>query len=259
MISKTIDIIKVRWPEVVLLAVMWAAMMLLSEEMIRRWVLVGESEAAAAPEGAMFLLGMGVMSLLIVWHLLFLGFLKSAAMEGQTPRDPVQLLMAGRPYLWRIFGFQFLIGIALWAVTAIMIILFLGASGQPPGTQPPAWLAEVIGAAAVLLLVKPVFLIPAFVIVLDMRLADALIRVMAVPLYQIRMLVKMVAIGFTAVTAIGIGVSFVPEGGGLHYAASGVNYLAKSVNLLVLLTASAVWTAEVFLPPEPPEGDETDE
>lgn len=259
MIRKTIGIIKARWPEVTLLAVMWAAMMLLYEEMIRRWGMVSETEAAPAPEWAMFLLGMGVMSLLIIWHLLFLGFLKTAAMDGETPREPVQLLMAGRPYLWRIIGFQFLVGLALWAVTAVIMILYFGAAGQAAGTTPPMWLAEIVGAAAIVLMVKPVFLVPAFAVVLDLTLFEAFARMIAVPVWEIRTLVKMVVIGFAAVTAIGIGASFVPEGGGLYYAAAGVNYLAKSVNLLVLLTASAVWTAGVFLPPATPDGDETDE
>jgi hypothetical protein len=244
---------------VTLLAVMWAAMMLLYEEMMRRWGLTGTPAAAAAPEWAMFLLGMGVMSLLIVWHLLFLGFVKTAAMDGEAPCEPVQLLMAGRPYLWRIIGFQFLVGIALWAVTYLLLMFYFAASGQTDGAKPAAWLLEVVGTSAVVLMIKPVFLVPAFVVVLDMNLAEAIVRMFAVPLREIRTLVKMVVIGFAATTSIGIAASLVPEGGALFYAASGVNYLAKSVNLLVLWTATAVWTAGVFLPLPPPSGDDTDE
>lgn len=259
MTAKTLEILRARWAEAVLLTVMWAAILLLQEEMMRQWQQVSESASVASPQWAMFLLGMGLMSLLIVWHLLFLGFLKTAAMEGPTPREPVQLLMAGRPYLWRIFGFQVLIGVVLLAITFTFLTLFYRASGQTGTVQASPWLAELVSSAVTVLLVKAAFVVPAFIVVLDMTLFEAFTRMIAVPLVQMRALVKMVVVGMAAVTIIGIAVSFAPDKGALFYAASAVNYLAKSVNFLVLWTASAVWTAGVFLPPPAPEGDDIDE
>jgi hypothetical protein len=253
MIRKTVEILKSRWPEAMLLLVLQTAMMLLYEEMMKRWGMGAESPIPA-PEWAMFLLGMGSMAMIIVWHLLLLGFVKTAAMEGTMPQEPMTLLKMGRPYLWRIIGFQFVLAGGVWLLTWAMVSCYYYASGQASGTLPPGWLLEVVGAAAIVLLMKPVFLVPAFIVVLDLPVMDSFARMMQVHLREIGGFVKAAVIGFGIVTALGAVLSFAPDEGALFYAAAGLNYLAKSVNLLVLLTAMAVWTAGVFLPPAPPSG-----
>lgn len=236
-----------------LLVVSQAAMMLLFEEMVRRWGLIGDLKAAQAPDWAMFLLGMAVTGVVIVWHLLLLGFLKTAAMEGAMPKDPLVLLMVGRPYLWRILLVQFVLSMLLWLVSGVIIYAYFAATGRAIETEPPGWLYEIAGAAATVVVFKPFFLIPAFIVALNLRIKESLILMLRVSIKDAKGLLKAVLVGYAASAAIGVGLSFVPEEGWGMYAASGVNYLAKSVILLVLLMAAVLWAMMRFLPPEPPE------
>jgi hypothetical protein len=249
MLQKTFEIIKVRWPEVTLIVVSQAAMMLLFEEMVRRWGLDQRAAAAAAPEWAMFLLGVSVAGLVIVWHLLFLGFLKTAAMEGPVPQEPLKLLLTGRAYLWRILLVQLVLAMILWAVTGVLLYF---AGGRAAVEQPSGWLIEIAGGAATVLLFKPFLLVPALVVALDLKIGESFLQMLRIRLADTGQLPKAVVIGYGAVTLLGVLLSFAPKQGALMYMASGVNYLAKSMNVLVLLTLTVLWTVDRFLPPAPP-------
>jgi hypothetical protein len=124
LIQKAIDILKARWPEVVMVVVLQAAMMLLLEEVVSDSEKM-DSNAALMPFWASFLLGMGTILCAVLWQMLYLGFLKTAAVFGSQPQQPVELLRSGRPYFWRIVFFQILIGIALMFLN-MAIVAFLG-------------------------------------------------------------------------------------------------------------------------------------
>jgi hypothetical protein len=252
MIAKTFEIMKARWPEVMLIWILQAAMMLLSIEMMHRWDIEETATAPPAPEWAIFFLAMGLAWLTIIWYMLLLGFLKTAAMEGATGQQPLTLLRAGRPYLWRMIGTQLLVGVGAWFIMGMMIAGYFLVTKQKDVSNPPAWLIEPAGAIAMLLLAKPFLLMPSFIVVLDLAIRNSFLQMMQVPLTRIADLLKPVMAGFTIITIIGVSASFVPQQGPLFYTAAGVNCLAKSLNLLVLLLTAVLWTAKVFLPPPVP-------
>ena len=100
------EIIKKRWPEVVLIVFLQAGLMMLMEQ------IYAAAEQNIAGNGAgqtsqviEFFMGFGTIAIAIVATMLYLGFLKTACTEGTAPREPGVLLRIGRHYFWRIMRF----------------------------------------------------------------------------------------------------------------------------------------------------------
>ncbi|MCE5187255.1 MAG: hypothetical protein LLF76_14130 [Planctomycetaceae bacterium] len=255
MIRNTFEILKARWQEAVLVVGLQTAMMLLYQEMVRQWGLdIGGT--IDTPGWAQFLLGLGVIGLIIGWQMLFLGFLKTAATQGAARQDPGVLLKAGRPYLWQGLIARLLLEMAVWLVSSVMVYAYFVGTGKNDTAQLPGWFVETAVSLGTVILLKPFFLIPAFIVVLDLKFWESMMHARQVTLRDIKPLAKAVAVGFAAVTALAAALSFAPDAGPLYYAAAGLGHLARNVNALVLFTAASVWTAGVFLPPPLPEGDE---
>lgn len=242
MIRKTFDILKARWAETLLICVLQVAMMLLTTELMQRWQLDKEPAVLPAPDWAVILLFIGFSGFTVIWHMLAIGFLKSSTLTGISPQQPLDLLRAGRPYLWRILVFE------IW----LYCLMFIG--GQLLQTAGlgsvllPQWLLHVGSAAAVLLFLKPLFLIPAFVIVLDLTIAQAFFRARRVSLKDMTPLLKPIVCCVAVVTILNVASSFIDVEGPLYYALTGINYLANVLNSLLMFMAAILWTAEVFLP-----------
>ena len=91
------EIIKKRWPEVVLIVFLQAGMMMLMEQVYAAAEQGVVGSRAGQPSQAIdFFLGFGTIAITIVAQMLYLGFLKTACTEGTAPREPGAILRIGR-------------------------------------------------------------------------------------------------------------------------------------------------------------------
>ncbi|RKY13607.1 MAG: hypothetical protein DRP52_02295 [Planctomycetota bacterium] len=246
MTQKAIDILKVRWPEVVLVVGLHVAMALLIEDVVAATEGM-DARSATPPFWATFLLGMGMILCGILWQMLYLGFLKTAAASGGQLKQPMQLLRSGRPYFWRILLFQMLLGFAVMLLNAVFLNVLGGLIWQGrPIEDLPVWFAQICALAGMLIVLKPMLLVPACVIVYDLSAFAAFGQMRFYRLGQIDGIFKAIAIGFGV-----IGLSVLPSvllgtEGQRRYLSSGLYSVATSLVLLILAMMAVLWIQQEF-------------
>ncbi|MEN8126730.1 MAG: hypothetical protein ABFR90_02880 [Planctomycetota bacterium] len=245
MIRKTIDILKMRWPEVTLVVVLHVAMVLLLEDVV---VASENMDAQGAPPfWAAFLLGMGMVLFGILWQMIYLGFLKTAAVSGGDPQQPIQLLRSGRPYFWRILLFQIFLGLAVIVLNGIFLNVLGGLIWQERSIeQLPDWFAQICALAGILIVLKPMLLVPAYVMVYDISAFVAFGQMRFFRFGQIGGILKATAIGFGL-----IGLSLLPSvlmdaEGMERYIVLGLYNTATSLVLLTLAMVVIRWVQQQF-------------
>ena len=246
MIQKAIDILKVRWPEVLLVVVLQAAMMLLAEEVVA----ISEnadSQAAFLPFWASFLLGMGMMLFAVLWQMLYLGLLKTSAVSGAEPKQPMQLLRSGRPYFWRILFFQIVLGFALMLFNGILASSLGGMIWQERSlAELPSWFTEMCALVGILIALKPLLLVPAQMIVYDMTVFGAIYRIRFCRISGIDNFFNTVFISFCVVglSTLLVG-SLVPKTV-VYYIVSSLHHAVFSFILLMLTLIVVLWFQQQF-------------
>ena len=246
MIQRVINILKVRWPEVTLVVGLHVAMALLIEDVVATSEGM-DARSAMPPFWATFLLGMGMILCGIGWQMLYLGFLKTAAVSEGDPQQPMQLLRSGRPYFWRILLFQMLLGFVVMLLNAVFLNV-LGGLIWPgcPIEQLPSWFAQMCALAGMLIVIKPMLLVPACVIVYDISAFAAFGQMRFYRLGQIDGIFKAILIGFGV-----IGLSVLPSvllgtEGLQRYMSSGLYSVATSLVLLALAMVAVLWVQQQF-------------
>ena len=233
MLQKAIDILKARWQEVMLVVILQAAMMYLAQE-ISTLVQDAESQKTVFPFGTSFLLLVGMVTLFSIWQMLYLGFLRTAAIQGQTGQQPAQLLRHGRPYFWRYLFFYIQINCLIFLLGGIVISIFASAALENPETEMmPDWFMQSCILGVSLGLIKPLLFIPARIIVYKNTTLEALFSVSFYRMDQIPHLNRSIAVGF-AVLLAGVAYTFFPEGTAVHYIFSGVYHLLCVMVMLFL-------------------------
>ncbi|NLK41486.1 MAG: hypothetical protein GX298_05475 [Planctomycetes bacterium] len=235
------EIFKVRLPEVTLVVVFQTGLMVLLDRVMVRSGL-HSSQPPAMPNWAMFVLGLGCMSLAIVWQMLYLGFLRTSATDGAAPQEPSTLLKTGRPYFWRILGVQIVIGLATWVIVGVLILLIAALSGRQLDALPD-WLMTLLPIIAIVLLIKPVFLIPSFILVLDYKANDAFQTMRQVRLSNLGVLPGLYGLGLAALAGMGFLVSLAPQAGAMYYIAQAAGHLIQSLIFLTLMLATVLFIA----------------
>lgn len=252
-LKNTGDIIKARWSEVTLIAAIQVGLMLLFE----RLVIISAadpSQTGTIPGGAQFVLGFGSMLMAIVWQMLYLGFLRTAALNGTAPHEPMTLLLTGRPFFWRFLGVQVVLGVALWLVAGLLAGLAGSLLGYSEASAFPQWLLELSGVAAIALFIKPFFLIPAFMLALDMPAMVALGMLRQCRLGELGVLLKAYALGLTAIAVAAVSVTLATRGTLVYHVVAGASYLTQSLMVLILMLATTL-----FLVPKAAEETEDQE
>ena len=161
-IKKTLAILKARWPEVSLLIGL-DVLSLLSNFIFG----IGKLDLTTSSS----LLPFGVhMVFIIVLLILGLGFLRTFYLEGQKQQPPLVLLRTGKHFFWRMFGLGLLFMI-IYLVLAGLIFLIVKqfTSMDTSFFQVTPWIRHLCFAASMLILIKPILLIPALIIVLDCK------------------------------------------------------------------------------------------
>ena len=244
MIRKAIEILRVRWPEVMLVVVIQAAMLLFSEELMMSDTMNPEG-SAQVPFLPSFLLGVGSIVCVVIWQMLYLGFLKTSAVEGGHPQQPEDLLRFGRPYFWKIFLFQILFG--------FVVMIFASAVGSVLGgaiwktqdiTQIPQWFSQVCGLAAIILLIKPMLFIPARMIVFDNSVMQAVFAMRQYRMSDIDQLFKVILGGIGVIFIFTFIMNLAAEKTPVYYILTSMYHVIFSLVFLLLTLIAVLWVQQ---------------
>ena len=246
MIQKAIDILKVRWPEVMLVVVLHVAMVLLVED-----VMVAsenmDAQGAMPPFWASFLLGMGMILCGILWQMIYLGFLKTAAVSEGESKQPMQLLRTGRPYFWRIVLFQIMLGFVVMLLNGVFLNVLSGLIWQGrPIEDLPIWFAQLCALAGTLIVLKPMLLVPARIIVYDVTAIEAFFQIRLCRLGQIEGLFKAIVIGSGVIVLSILPSVLLTAEGPQRYILSGLYSTASSLVLLIWVMITVLWAQQQF-------------
>jgi len=176
-----IEIIKKRFPEVVLIVGFQVGLLFLTDQ-ITNTMLPPQGQAGAdhtgnLPVGANFVLGMGIAICFIVWQMLQLGFLRTAFTDGTAQQEPKTLVVVGKGFFWRMFRFQIVFGIVYLAITSVIFSLIASAMYKDvPIADLPDWIAPLISSISMIILIKPILFCPAIMIVSDCMVKDSFNR-----------------------------------------------------------------------------------
>ncbi len=227
-----------------LVVVLQAALMLLAEQ-LAAGVQVSESHRTQLPFWAGFLLGVGTMLYAVLWQMMYLGFLKTAAVEGPRPQPPAELVRSGRPYFWRILFFQILLGCVLFFVNGVLV----GAGGAifwkgRPFPEIPEWFMQVCGLAAILIVLKPMLLVPARMLVYDDSTYQAIAGMRTCKIGRLDSLLKLTILGLGVVLVIMLLASAIPQKTPAYYVFLGLHHIVFSLVFLTPTLMAVLWMQE---------------
>ncbi len=213
------EIIKKRWPEVVLIVFLQAGVMMLMEQVSA----TVEQEAAGSRAGQPllaidFFLGLGAIAIMIVAQMLYLGFLKTACTEGTAPREPAAILRIGRYYFWRILRFQLIIGVVYLGLSMIIVSLLgplVSEAAKPEDF--PQWLFGVSSLLALIVLIKPLTLSPALMVGCDMMAVESIGAIRRHRIFGERKVLALYVLGLIIISAISVVLAVFETGGALRY------------------------------------------
>jgi hypothetical protein len=176
-----IEIIKKRFPEVVLIVVFQAGISFLFNQITRTMApSQGQTEAmhtGSLPMGMDVVLGLGLAICVIVWQLLFLGFLRTSFVNGPAQQEPKTLVMVGRAFFWRTFRFQIILGFVYIAIASLIYSLMISVMYKDvPIADLPDWVMLSASFLSIIILIKPLLLCPAIMIVSGCMVKDSFTR-----------------------------------------------------------------------------------
>ncbi len=241
MIQKAIEIVKARWPEVMLVVVLQAALMLFSDELVLM-ADTAETSNVQLPFWPSFLLGVGTMVAATIWQMLYLGFMKTSAVEGPHPQQPLDLLRFGRPYFWKIMLFQLLFVFVLLLLSMVMAATLGGLIWKTEDiTKIPEWFSQICALAAVALMIKPALLVPARIVVCDNSVGEAVMAMRQYRMGEISSLFKVLAGGVGVIFVFMLLAELAGKKTVLYYIFSGMHHLSFSMLFLVLALMAVLW------------------
>lgn len=247
MVQKAFDIVKARWPEAIMVVVLQAALMLLAEQLLSISQIEQGVNPPQLPFWAGFLLGMGSILYVILWQMMYLGFLKTAAAEGLQTQPPSELIRSGRPYFWRIVFFQVLLGFVVFFLNGILA----GIGGAVfwkgrPLSQIPEWFAQLCGLGAMLIVLKPMLLVPARVLVYDESAFEAFVKMRNNKITKMNSLFKLALAGMVFIVLMTLlGGTISPKTIG-HIIFTGLHHLIFSFVFLMPTLAAVLWMQEQY-------------
>lgn len=231
---KLFDLLKARWQEAAMLIVLQTGLTIVMQDVMMR-------QSTPMPAGRGFLLGLGLMGCGVIWQMLYMGFLRTASISGELPASPVELLREGRSFFWRVLGFQLIWG--LLYVLALMVLLslvsrFLLRQESPPDGS--GWIAQACSGAVIILGVKYLLFVPAFVVVWNCTVLDAFRLTAGVRLTRLSNFVPVFVPLLAAMAAAGVVSEIVPKGQMLYYPVLAAATGTSGAAMLTLAVAAAV-------------------
>jgi hypothetical protein len=229
-----------------LVVVLQAAMMMLAEEVV---VISenAETQGAMLPFWASFLLGFGIMLFAVLWQMLYLGFLKTSAMSGDQPQQPMQLLRSGRPYFWRILFFQIMLGFALMLLNSFLASSLGGLIWEGrPLAELPSWFVQLCALVGILVALKPLLLVPAQMIVYDITVFRAIYRMRFCRISGIDNFLRLIIVSFGVIVLSTLLVGSLTPKTTAYYIFSGLHQAVFSFILFTLTLIAVLWVQQQF-------------
>lgn len=191
------EILRHRRSEVIMLIGLFGGLAFLTAKM---------SQESASPQGLLaqmpmwagFLLGVGLMIMIILVGMLFVGFLRSIVHEPLVGRHPFELLALGRMLFWKLFV-PYLIFELAWTFLSLLVmtILHLLLKGKMSTAATPEWLLRLSQLIGLAILIKPFLLLPTLVILQNPPLLPALAAIRQIPLTAVKPVMKVLWTGLT--------------------------------------------------------------
>lgn len=191
------EILRHRRSEVIMLIGLFGGLSFLTAKM---------SQESASPQGLLaqmpmwagFLLGAGLMIMIILVGMLFVGFLRSLVHEPLVARHPFELLGVGRMLFWKLFV-PYLVFELAWSFLSLLImtILHVLLKGKMSVTATPEWLLRLSQLISLAILIKPFLLLPTLVILQNPPLLPALAAIRQIPLTAVKPVMKVLWTGLT--------------------------------------------------------------
>ena len=230
------EIIKKRWPEVVLIVFLQAGVMMLMEQVSAAVEQDAAGSRAGQPSQAIeFFLGLGTIAIIIVAQMLYLGFLKTACTEGTVPREPGVILRIGRYYFWRILRFHLLALVVYLGLVGLILSLF--APFFPEATKPedfPKWLLGISSLLPLIVLIKPLTLSPALMVGCDMMAVKSIVSIRRYRIFGERKVLALYVLGLIIICTISVALDVFETGGALRYFKVGFCGVVVSTALLAV-------------------------
>lgn len=248
--SKVIQVIRARWPEVLMIVVLQTGLYVLVQR-------IGPRLGATVTPGREMVLFIATVAMLVIVQMVSVGFMATAPRYSQTRCEPVLLLRIGRYFFWRLIRFELLMLIFLLAVLSLMLHLFGALLGVSDPNKFPIWAVSLSNVLALTALSKPLVLIPAVMIVCDRMVLEALSYLRRYPIGRL----KPVLLLFVGLLLLLFGLTLLVDRApseGLVYQATLLAYAAvASVGAFLVGLRAVIFVAEREIPPRP--STETDE
>lgn len=235
---KAFDILKTRWAEVLLLVGFQTGVLFLMEQIMTLAEQQAEGKPVHLPQRIAFLLGLGTMAFIIIWQMLYLGFLRTAYTDGCQRWEPGQLLRIGRLYFWRMVRFQVLLLVVYsgLAMAGLSVAAALAKAKTPEDL--PLWAVTIVLLAVSLALLKPTALSPPIMVARDMM---AMRSIRALRQYRLMQewTIPVIYIGaliFSAAASMA-DETFVPKGT-LHYVVMACHHVIIGIAMLAVHLAA---------------------
>ena len=249
---KLIEVIRTRWSEVLMIVVLQAGLYALIQR-------IGPRLGATVTPGREFVLFVVSVAMLVIVEMVSFGFMATVPRHGRTRCEPLLLLRIGRYFFWRLIRFQLLMLIFMLAVLSLVLSLLGYLLKVTDLNQFPLWAASLGYALTLLVLSKPLVLIPAVMIVCDRMVLEALAYLRRYPVARLKPALIPFA-GFLVLSfALTLVLNRLPSEGSLHQATVLVDAAVASGGIFLVYLRAVLLVADREIPPELSGAGATDE
>jgi hypothetical protein len=231
---KLFDILKSRWQEAIMVAGLQACFMVLMLDFHRM-------EEQPPSIERLFFLGIITAWFWVVCQMLLWGFLRTAVTGGTQSVRPMELLRTGRGYFWKLLVFHFMLAAAFLLIIVTVVgggFVFWG--GQMKEEEIPQWLKMISVITASLVLLKPMYFVPAQILRKDCGIREAIYGLKQTHLLRMRYFL-ITAVSFLALGAI---IDYKTVDIGLHsvfyFPVLGVQAMLSASGTLILFLAAVL-------------------
>ena len=148
-------------------------------------------------ELSMFMLASGTMTLMVIWVMLQAGFLSTAIRGGDVQQNPNILVIEGKRFFWRMFRFNLFMYAILLLIVQLVIGLLVGANARE---GVPVFYQTLSALFAMIILTRPVLLIPAIMLVENCLVFEAFSRTRKYSFERGKLLLMVYWIGMAMLT-----------------------------------------------------------
>jgi hypothetical protein len=202
---KLFDILKSRWQEAMMVAGLQACFMV---------VMLDFQHIQEQPPAVerLFFLGIIIAWFWVICQMMLWGFLRTAVTAGTQSVRPMELLRTGRGYFWKLLVFHFMLAVVFLLIVVTVVgggLVFF--NGQIKEEEIPLWLKVVSVATASLVLLKPMYFVPAQIVRNNCGIWEAIYGLKQTQLLRMRYFI------ITAVTFLALGILIDYETVGIEY------------------------------------------